>query len=185
MGIRFTYFVRYRGLFYKKAKIKFLLMMSGAVVNLYLALLFLLLNLLFDHNLFTLFFYVNLLATINSLLPHQMSDGYYACLILFNKNNIRFRAIKNLFLRDKTKDAAVNILSLVYAGLLILDAVIRINVFISLLSFLPERFGVNQQIYNGVIIGSVILLKCIFLFSAYKKANKPSGEMSKVKKVTF
>ena len=172
MGFNLIFFVRYRSLFYANSKNKFYLMMSGVIVNLFLSILFFLLNILFPHNILLLCSYINLIMVLSNLAPYNMNDGYFACLIIFNKSSIRLKVIKNLFTKGKSSDVSLKLLSIIYIGLILFNVVVTTGIIFFVLNPILHSLEINTILFKVIIATFVLAVKFAFIAKGYNKLNE-------------
>jgi hypothetical protein len=86
-------FIKYKGLYFIPPGKRLNLMMSGIYVHIFFALSGLAVSMVTKSVVAQSITLCNALSIINNLSPIQISDGYYAMCTVFNKHNLRIRAL--------------------------------------------------------------------------------------------
>ena len=104
-GISAMYYVKYRNFYNNSSVNKLAVILSGAAMNLYMSMVWLLLDWYTPHIEFEIIMFVNLFGILKNLLPKGTSDGYHAFCIAAGIEGVRWKMLKSISLiLNKPKD---------------------------------------------------------------------------------
>ncbi|RDY31929.1 M50 family metallopeptidase [Lachnotalea glycerini] len=162
-GISLVYYVKYKNFYAHPSKVKLKIILAGTAMNMIQACVYFSLYLIFPSVESVVLLTINLLSTLNNILPKGTSDGYHAFCILAGLEGIRWKMLKLISEIIKYPSNFIklfrnreNILLLLYFGC---------SYFISLFSCYKLLISSNN--YLSVLNEDVIRNVCIWGFTIY------------------
>lgn len=153
-------YIKYKNLYFISSNKRLVLILSGVLANLQLALIGFMYYFYTNNNIAISIIYVNIGFIIGNLYPHQVTDGYFALCTILGKYNLRLEAIYYIFnIKKRKKDLKTLALVIIYLCLMVMSvSAVGVMIYKALTQFINVDI---DKYYWYIVIG-------IFIFMAIR-----------------